>query len=252
MLHSDNLARVIVNQKKITNTRFFPISHIDSVRLSEAAISDAKNIAQVAFATLCEGIAGASQNRFSWATVKLYYCAFHSLRARLLLSEQIVFYRGRTPYSILSLPGQTARRRSGNTHSAVFTIFSEMFPQNDLFVQEIEGMPPLRWLESKRNECSYALAPLPDPAVPAEFDLFLRSRRSALQQFIYDDSLAFDSDTAIIALPIWLLSELSTLIAIKFGDRSIPIHKHFSDILASQRLWIRDLSTELRCFDFAN
>ena len=251
MLHSDNLARQIVEQKRITNTQFSPISYIESVRLSEAATADAKNIAQVAFATLCEGIAGAAQNRFTWATVKLYYSAFHALRARLLLNDQIVFYRGRTPFSIRSLPGATAQKRAGNTHSAVFLIFKEMFPYNDLFIQEIEGGSPLRWLEAKRNECSYGIAPLPDPMAPDEYKMFLNNPRRALQQFISDATWAFDSDSAIIALPILLLTELSSLITLRFGNHIIPIHKHYLDIVGSQKLLIPDFFSELQCFTFA-
>ena len=208
-------------------------------------------MAQVALAAFCEGVAGASQKRFSWATVKLYYCAFQVLRARLLLGNQIVFYRGRTPHSIRTSAGQTARRRKGNTHSAVFTIFGEMFPANDLFNQDIDGEKPLRWLESRRNECSYGLAPIPDPEVPAEYGLFVKNPRAALQQFMKVDSLAFDSDSAIIALPMKLLMELSALVSMSFGNRIVRVDKHFLDILAAQRLVVPGFYDGLGCFDFA-
>ena len=250
MINSDILAQEIVEPKKITSSTFHPINYIEAEQLSKASESDVEGLVQASFATLCEAIAGASQQRFLWATVKAYYCVFLSLRARLLIGNQVVFYLGRSPYSIQTIPGSEAKRRKGNTHEVVFKVFGEIAPSNSLFSQEIAGKKPLDWLIEKRNYCNYRAAPIEDPIVPERFTVFERSPRSALQQFFVDSSLAFDEDSAILAMPIQLLIELSQLVSLRLGCGNIPVSRHFSDILAARKLFIPEIRNEITCIEF--
>lgn len=253
MLHSDKLAFSISEATKTTNTVFAPLSHLDSAKLSTAAAADALALAQVAWVCLCEGLSDANRRRYTWATVKLYYAAFQALRARLLYTNNVVFYRHTTPYSINAAPGQSFRKRSGNTHSAVFRLFRELFPSNPLFAQPIAGRDALEWIEDFRNMASYGAAPIVDPEPPRAFLLFSAKPRAFLLQCLDRDSgAAFDEDSALVALPFFLLLSLDDILAGGAAAEKVKIDKFFVDILAAETLFLPDFKSKFSAFSFSN
>lgn len=253
MLHSDNLALEISNARFITNTVFSPLNYIEATKLSTAAKQDAVALAQVAWVSLSEGISDAKKGRYTWSTVKLYYSAFQAIRARLLYSGTIVFYRHTTPYSLKASPGDIIRKRSGNTHTAVFRIFRESFPSNPVLAQPINGMDALQWIENFRNAASYSKAPITDPEPPREFELFEKKPRAFIARCIDRHSgAAFEPESALIALPFYLVMALDEVMSGGGPESTVTIEKFFVDILANEDLFLAEYRTGLQAYRFPN
>lgn len=251
MLHSDRLAARIATATKVGPKAFRPISSADANALGTALIDDARRVSQVAVASLFEGVSGAATGRYTWAKVKLYYSAFYAVRAMLMLHGFSIFYLGRSPFSLKAQAGLTVEKRSGNSHTVAIEMFTDQFPANPVVTQTIDTSSPLEWLEEQRNVASYRSAPLLDPQTPKEFVRFADRPRAHLQAYLGLDGalLAFDSDHAMIALPIQLILELSGLMSAR--SMSVDISQHFIGLLSSQDCYVPDLKKELVAFSFS-
>lgn len=249
MIHSDVFAHEIAMTTKTSSKNFLPISRADALTLDLALIEDAKSIAHASLASLFEGINGLEKERFNWAIVKLYYSAFYSCRAILMLRSFSVFYIGRSPYALLAKAGETVTQKSGNTHTVVMTEFKNRFSADELLSQDIDSKGPLSWLEDRRNHASYKSAPFTDPTPPPEFVKSHSKLRSHIRAYLgADRSLyAFDPDHAMIAFPLWLLARLSRDLQL-VDDKRIDVSKHYSTLLAT--CFVPELRVALSSFRF--
>lgn len=220
---------------------YSPISHLQAAQLSAAQLIDAAGYAQLALVTLFEAICGIAGKRYVWATTKLYYSTFYSIRARLLLQGCSVFYIGHSPHSLVSLPGKTVVKQSGNSHVATFQLFRSQFRADVLLSQPIDTIDPLKWLEERRNTASYTVAPSTDPSASAELMRIQGKVRLYLQAYYGDRKFiyAFDKDHALVAFPIEAIKSVDADLSAR--NINVQIDKHFVDIVSGVSCFIPEM-----------
>lgn len=230
MLRSVGTSVELAGACEVSKGVFRPLSQIEALRLEAECLDDGVQLAQAAVATLAEATLALQEQRFTWATVKLYYCCFYSLRALLFFESICVFYRDKSPYSITCRGGEVFVRRKGNSHLVVFSAFRHTFPNDILLSQPITGLDPLDWLEDLRNRANYTMAPIPDPDVPAHMLAPSRRLRQYFSTYIADDSYlyAFQPEHAALAFPIAAIKRLDA--ELKRRGRVVEVSAHFRNI----------------------
>jgi hypothetical protein len=159
--------------------------------------------------SVADAVKGIENELFSWATVKLYYAAFYSLRAHLAASSYAFLYQktkhGGTPFGLYSNSGSSPQKLSGTTHKVVLAEYARIFPKSLVVEQQINGGKPLDWMIERREEANYKNGCFPEPNMPNHFKGVTKSSiRLTLDAYIKDDGMTygFDPDHAILALPI--------------------------------------------------
>jgi len=252
MLHSDLLACNITQTHQISASVFRPISHIEASQLELALCSDAAALAQVAMVSLIEGVAGVAMSRYAWAKVKLYYSSFYSIRSMLMMDKFSIFYIGRSPLLLEARPSESAKKKSGNSHSVAFDVFRQVFRNDIVLSQQIDGICPLRWLDEKRSEISYRTAPYSDPESPPDFQLSRGKVRLHFQEYCLDNTYlyAFDSSHSMLAYPIMLIKRMSAFLQSRNSKVEIDINSHYRDILVSSNCFVPAIRKEFPIYNF--
>ncbi|MBL3587169.1 hypothetical protein JMM61_17575 [Rhodovulum sulfidophilum] len=251
MLHSDKLSASIATRTRIGPRDFSPISAYDATTLQAAQRSDASSLAHSALASFIEATQGVSYDRHTWAIVKYYYSAFYACRALMLMRGVSIFYVGRSPFSLLSRAGCSISREGGNSHSLTFEKFSQQFSADPLLSQDINGLPPLDWLEENRNIASYKAAPFLDPAPNALFSKPAAKLRKHLATYLTCDlSLyVFDPDHSMISYPLKLIIKLNDEIQ-RLGLIKVQMANHYVTMLGSVNCFMPEFPMTLTAYDF--
>jgi hypothetical protein len=186
-----------------------PVSHLQASALSLNRSADINDFLYSATMTLSDAIASVQKRHYSWATCKLYYATFYSIRALLLCYNVGIFYDGSKPGVLIIRPGATLRKPTnaeakGGTHGLVLNLFSKMFPTHRLLT-EVNGENPMFWLKSRREEVNYTIPRFVEPGCPIWFEKSFgkNSLRKVISSYTADNLLyAFDPDHALFALPL--------------------------------------------------
>jgi uncharacterized protein (UPF0332 family) len=189
--------------------------------------------------SIADAVKGIENELFSWATVKLYYATFYSLRAHLAASSYAILYQKTlhkaTPYGLSSFPNESPKKLSGNTHKVVLMEFARIFDKALVVSQQINGEKPLNWMMDRREEANYKNGCFPEPNKPSHFNGVSGSPiRATLNAYINDDGLTygFDPDHAILALPILTFRKaLETLKAVNAGGGFSEAQADFLKVL---------------------
>jgi uncharacterized protein (UPF0332 family) len=170
---------------------------------------DAKDYYQAALVSLIDGLRSISSGFYSWSTVKLYYCTFYALRARLAVSGECIFYDQSKPRYIDVSPGCLAKKLAGNTHKCVLDRFSLSHPNDFFLSQDIASRRPLDWLMERREEVNYKMSRFSEPGAPEHFKFAETTDvRRMLGSYQLDDVYIFDPDHAVVAFPFRLMLDL--------------------------------------------
>lgn len=223
----------LVGQCETTKNVFRPLSHVEAAALKAALSSDAADVAQTAYASIADAVLAISGKRFTWATIKLYYAAFYSLKALLMLDGVSIFYRVHSPYMIRARAGELFKKKSGNSHSVAFQEFRSSYRSDVLLSQPIAGVDPLEWIENLRNAASYNTAPFPDPQVPPHFVQHDARLRLYLSTYLTETVpvFPFQEDHAILAYPILSLMRLDQ--ELQRQGKTVPIAAHYRAIFTA-------------------
>lgn len=220
----------LVGQCEQAKGVFRPLSHIEAAALDSALVADGVDVAQTAYASIADAVLAISGKRFTWATTKLYYATFYSLKALLMLDGVSIFYRGRTPFMVRARSGELFKKKSGNSHSIAFQEFKSSFRSDVLLSQPIGGVDALDWMENLRNAASYNTAPFPDPQVPAHFARQDARLRLHVSSYLTEPIplYAFQEDHAVLAYPILALKRLDQ--ELQRHGKTVPIATHYNTI----------------------
>ena len=173
--------------------------------ISPALISDAQGMFYSAVVTAAEALKGVAAGQFSWATVKLYYAAFYSVRVLLAMNDVAIFYpKNGKPYSLRVVAGEAAKKEKGVTHKVVWSVLKAQLPGNPL-LGAIGQQSASEWLMNIREDINYRTPRFSDPIVPPHFSALDRlGIARAVAAYIADTSFlyAFDSDHAVLAFPL--------------------------------------------------
>lgn len=139
--------KAAVPQKVLTAT--------EASALVRASRNDAGDYFYSAALTIAEAANSLSSGFFSWATIKLYYGAFFSIRALMAYDGFSLFYVEGSPFFVTATPGERPVKQSGNTHAVVLANFNRLYKTHPLLSQTIvpsevnsDPMNPPDWLGS--------------------------------------------------------------------------------------------------------
>lgn len=188
-----------------------PLTHIEARSLSDQLIHDAENYCYSALVCIADACHAMQDGFYSWATAKLYYSTFYSIRGMLAMRGFGIFYYDEKPMIIEAVAGASFRKPSkseskGGTHGLVQTVFSNKFYNHILLSQPINGIPGPRWMKERREEVNYGSARYFEPKVPRWMNSIDHlGIRKSLNAYLSDDNFlySFDEDHAILAFPIF-------------------------------------------------
>ena len=197
--------------------------------------------------SFAEGIDSIYQRRYSWATVKLYYSVFYSLRASMaskniaILVNQGIFRlklkESETPYG-------TNNKKYKSTHKGTINHYIDLYSGADiLLTNTIDGLNAYEWLEELRDIINYREVCFMDPHCINPWAIFDSSRSSGtltelLTQLQEDDHyiFCFQEDYAAVAIPIKRLQQtvkdlVSSGLMSKFNDER---KEHLDNIIKGE------------------
>ncbi|SEB70926.1 hypothetical protein [Terriglobus roseus] len=184
------------------------IDNSEAQALGLFLLADANDYFQSAAVTFFDALRGIELGYFSWATVKLYF-VFYSLRARLALNRECIFYAGHSPLALEASDNASPVKLSGTTHKAVISRFSSRFPNDYFLSQDIGGKPPLDWLMALREDANYRNSRFSEPVAPSHLTFAATNDlRKVLTAYTTDDVYVFDEQHAIVAYPFKMLKAL--------------------------------------------
>jgi hypothetical protein len=218
-----------------------PLSHYEASVLQRKLAEDGIKSLYSALVSIADAINSLENSFYSWSVVKLYYSVFYALRSYLAFNDVCVFYSGSSPKWAIATPGKlpqnapkpNGQKGSNNTHKVIMNLFEHRFPRHVLLSQEIEGIQPLHWLQTKREEVNYRLAKFSEPACPSCFKQVQRvGIRRLISSYVNDETFiyTFDPDHALLAYPIEVVKQLQL---VANAGNFVAVHD-------SDRVYLRD------------
>ena len=183
---------------------------------------------------MVDGLRGLHCGFYTWATVKLYYSVFYSLRAALAADRICVFYVKTTPYWISCAVGENGVKGSGTTHIFVLQLFAKLNPTHSFVTQKIDSEPALDWIIAKRLASNYHVARFTEPLAPVHFrHVETYGIRRLVIAYLGDRAgiYTFDKDHAMLSLP---LASLVYASAVAKGLRAVRIATEELAVLTSE------------------
>lgn len=168
--------------------------------------------------SFAEGIDSIYQRRYSWATVKLYYSVFYSLRASMASKNiAILVNQGilRLKLKEAETPYGTNNKKYKSTHKGTINHYTDLYSGSDiLLTNTIDGLNTYQWLEELRDITNYREVCFVDPQCINPWSIFDEALSSGkltelLTRLQEDDHyiFCFQEDYAAVAIPIKRLQQ---------------------------------------------
>lgn len=198
------------NNRSILEDHVFISQEISD--LNEFIQEDAKDYFFNGCVSLLEGINSLFENRFSWATIKLYYAVFYFLRSSLACNKySIIRVSGNHYYLHLVDDEKVNKLERTNTHQSVIQCYKTIYSNSDPLLSnniDLDGndLNSYDWLEEIRNITNYKQTAFLDPDSLNIWDYFSEEedKNNLLEQIIKDNtfSFCFQYEYAAISIPI--------------------------------------------------
>lgn len=205
----DRWCKAHIGNEKDTVNSHPPLTYVEAEKIREILLEDASGYLYSAMISIADACNGLERQYFSWATCKLYYSLFYSLRGLLALRRKGLFYLESTPYYVDATPNEKVRKLGGaqargGTHGSVLRLFCSIVPNHILISQPIKGSVSLQWLKERREDANYGRARYWEPDAPWWFSSMTKNGiRKLINEYTFQPELyAFDPDHAVLALPI--------------------------------------------------
>lgn len=206
---------VLRNNRQILEDHIFLSQEINDLKL--LIKDDAKDYFYDGCISLFEGVSSIFHNKFSWATVKLYYSIFYFLRASLACKNfAIIRASGNHYYLHLVDDKRIDKIGSCNTHQAVINCYKTIYRTTDPLLTnnvDLNGVDydTYSWLEEIRNITNYKQTAFPDPNCLSIWDSFNENEdRIRLFKNIVNDehyTYCFQPEFGILSIPIERLKQ---------------------------------------------
>lgn len=205
-----------------------PLTAGQEVLLRQSLANDALSYFYSSVVSYADAIRGLNENFYSWSIVKMYYSTFYALRSILAAGNCCLFYVGTKAFSIDVSSGKCPEVALGNTHKAVFDLYTKKNINSSLVTQPIDGVTPFEWLTNNRELANYRNAKFCEPNLPGIFIKCGQSIQNNITAYINDEEFiyAFDKEHAMLAYPTEVLKEArraisnNTLIIIDDDDKN--------------------------------
>ncbi len=203
---------LISNNRLIdNNVENYTINAVDYNRLSNCLKSDMDGFFLNSLLSYSAAIDSLLKENFSWATIKLYYALFYSIKAELSRSGFVIFYHDNKLYSGLNQVGGQFKSIKGNSHDAIFKLFSSQFPQNKFVKNNINNSNSFKWFKENRELVNYRINPMLDPKVSLLYVKPISNLRVWISNYISDNNnniYTFDNEHAYLAFTTQIIEEL--------------------------------------------
>ncbi|MBX3445101.1 MAG: hypothetical protein KF774_22065 [Planctomyces sp.] len=198
--------------------------------LALALKEDSQDFFYSACMTLVDGLRGLHCGFYTWATVKLYYSVFYSLRAWLAAEGVCSFYLHTSPFSVEAAAGAIGVAGKGTTHVHVQSLFARRNPQHRFVAQTIDQVMALDWLTQRREDSNYKTPRFSEPIAPRHFNEVEKyGIRRCVAAYLADttDVYTFDKDHAMLALPLKVIGEAVAVVrgsgAVRFAHNELSM-----------------------------
>lgn len=189
-----------------------PVNHIQATNLVVQVEADVTGLIFTSGLSIVDALNGIRSGYYSWATTKLYYSLFYSLKALLIVRRYGLFHFNGKPGLVEIWPGGLVRKLTtgeaqGGSHGSALKLF-EKFAPNHLLLTPVGPDHPLKWLKGLREEVNYNLPRFLEPNLPSWFadSAGKNPLRKLMAAYVGDNNLyAFNPDHAVLALPILAL-----------------------------------------------
>src|SRR5437867_8737088 len=173
-----------------TTVRARVLTNVDVASLSAALRVDAADYYYSSWISFLDAVQGINKGFCTWATVKLYYCAFYAFRASLAVDDLCVFNVGRPQFTVVSRAGASPVSCSvPGTHKAVMEVFQNENPGHLLLSQQISLQNAPDWMIDRREAANYGQGRINEPNCGAEFDFVLaHGLRRTINDYLADTS----------------------------------------------------------------
>lgn len=156
-----------------------------------------------------ESLSALEDKLFSWATVRLYYSVFYSIRAFLACEDIAILRQERRLYYIRAKEGEHFKRCEDTTdHKGSILTLCKLFKNVDpLLSNAVEGMDAYHWMMKKREEVNYKDMDFHDPFPPdfletIHYEVQARGIKSVIEKLINDNWLyCFQEEYAVLGIP---------------------------------------------------
>ncbi|WP_221017476.1 hypothetical protein [Klebsiella pneumoniae] len=183
-----------------------------SLELDRCLKNDGINYLYSALISYAEAVKGIQTGFYSWATVKLYYSAFYSLRSVLSSDGICIFYLGTKGYTLFVRQGESPEKADGTTHKLVMKLFKKKYPLSPFVNQQIDMVEAFDWLMEQRETANYKNGRFSEPDVPVIYERCNIGLQRLLTAYIQDVdyNYCFDHEHAILSLPLEIIKEASS------------------------------------------
>lgn len=156
-----------------------------------------------------ESLPALENKLFSWATVRLYYSVFYSIRAFLACENIAILRQRRCLYYIKAKEGEHFKKCEDTTdHKGSILTLCKLFKNTDpLLSNNIENMNAYQWMMKKREEVNYTDIDFHDPSSPEFWDTIYseiqhQGIKNIVDKLVNDNWLyCFQEEYAILAVP---------------------------------------------------
>jgi hypothetical protein len=219
---------------RLSDGTYIQSEHISSARLALAVDRDAlyKN-ALIAYAGMFRLI---SSNSYSWAVIHSYYSIVFFYQVLLAFNDISLCYDQGKPFAIKLTSRAQFKKKDGNTHKSILSMFKEEFGADSEICSEIEGVCVCDWFENIRNDVNYRTVPQDDPRVICGLCDYKERNglRKKIMAYLNElDMYAYAPEHAYVAYPLLLIRRITEQYE-KAGQRSgclgdMEFVKHLKD-----------------------
>jgi len=224
----------------------------DERKLKEAVRGDAVSYYKKGLISFCEAVNGISNQRYSWAVVKLYYSVFYFLRSDILLADYLIVRCSSVFFTRVKNGEMLEKFNSKNRgdHQLTIEFLSKLHKEGKHidFIQdmEIEGESPYVWMMKQRERINYQSRDFSDPTAqdilvkPASY--FVRNADQELFELYKNDTYGLycsDLDHACLAIPYNKIKYLSKTFNNLGIEVNIPesLEKHLEKLIKLSRIF---------------
>lgn len=156
-----------------------------------------------------ESIVAIKDKLFSWATVRLYYSVFYSIKAYLASQEVAILREKRRLYYVKAKENEFIKKCDDTTdHKATINTLKKLYNNIDwLLSNNIEEIDAYHWMMKKREEVNYRDLDFHDPNAPEFWSTINREIenndiKAVIDNLVKDEGLlCFQDEYAILGIP---------------------------------------------------
>lgn len=162
-----------------------------------------------------EGIDSVLKQRFSWATVKLYYSIYYFIRATLATKGYAIM-RAKSMYRLKVIDGEspfnTRNKKYNTTHEGTINHYRDLFSRSDMLLSNrIGDHDAYSWMMNAREIVNYKCASFMEPECLEIWQYYAENIDTLADEIksIEDDSYVkcFQEEYAVLGIPIKRLQE---------------------------------------------